>query len=57
VCYLEVGQGQVAKVDVTFESGQAPTGSLEGLSVELVDDKSEFGSSRVGRWFGPPDAS
>lgn len=52
VCYLEFGHDSVAKVDVTFLSGQRPTGDLEGPSPELVADKSEFGSSRIARWFG-----
>jgi sulfide:quinone oxidoreductase len=51
ICYLEFGDNQVAKVDVTFVSGQAPRGSLEGPSFELVADKSAFGTSRVRRWF------
>jgi sulfide:quinone oxidoreductase len=52
VCYLEFGRDQVAKVNVTFRSGQAPTGGLEGPSADLVADKAEFGSSRIERWFG-----
>ena len=32
ICYLEFGADQVAKVDVTFLSGQAPVGTLEGPS-------------------------
>jgi sulfide:quinone oxidoreductase len=52
VCYLEFGHNQVAKVDVTFVSGQAPRGTLEGPSRALVADKADFGSSRVQRWFG-----
>jgi sulfide:quinone oxidoreductase len=52
LCYLELGHEQVAKVDVTFMSGQRPTGSLVGPSRELVADKSEFGTSRITRWFG-----
>jgi sulfide:quinone oxidoreductase len=51
LCYLEFGRNQVAKVDVTFVSGQAPHGNLEGPSPELVADKAAFGSSRVQRWF------
>src|SRR6266566_960421 len=35
LCYLEFGQNQVARVDVTFLSGQAPTGGLEGPSPAL----------------------
>ncbi len=52
ICYLEFGDHQVAKVDVTFVSGQAPHGELEGPSAVLVSDKVEFGTSRVRRWFG-----
>jgi sulfide:quinone oxidoreductase len=53
MCYLEFGDNQVAKVDVTFLSGQAPTGGLDGPSPAYVADKVEFGRSRIGRWFGP----
>jgi sulfide:quinone oxidoreductase len=53
LCYLEFGHDNVAKVDVTFVSGQAPFGGLEGPSPELAADKVEFGTSRVQRWFGP----
>jgi sulfide:quinone oxidoreductase len=52
VCYLEFGGDQVAKVEVTFVSGQAPNGRLEGPSPALHDDKVDFGRSRVQRWFG-----
>lgn len=56
ICYLEFGHDSVAKVDVTFMTGQAPFGDLEGPSPALVADKAEFGSSRVARWFGHPGA-
>ena len=36
ICYLEFGDDQVAKVDVTFLSGQAPHGALEGPSPALA---------------------
>ncbi|MDQ1698544.1 MAG: sulfide:quinone oxidoreductase [Frankiaceae bacterium] len=52
VCYVELGRGAVAKVDVTFTPGQAPVGDLEGPSAELVADKEQFGTSRIARWFG-----
>ena len=52
VCYLEFGHDEVAKVEVTFLSGAAPRGALEGPSSALAADKAEFGSSRVRRWFG-----
>lgn len=52
ICYLEFGGGRVAEVDVTFESGHAPHGTLNGPSIGLQSDKVEFGRSRVQRWFG-----
>ena len=52
MCYLEFGHDQVARVDVTFLSGAAPVGDLEGPSQELAVDKAEFGTTRVRRWFG-----
>ena len=52
ICYMEVGNDQVAKVDVTFMAGQRPSGALEGPDAALVADKSEFGTSRISRWFG-----
>ena len=51
ICYLEFGHDLVAKVDVTFVSGQVPSGSLEGPSIDLAADKTAFGSERVHRWF------
>jgi sulfide:quinone oxidoreductase len=51
VCYLEFGHDQVAKVEVTFLSGQSPNGQLEGPSSLLAEDKATFGSDRIRRWF------
>jgi sulfide:quinone oxidoreductase len=51
LCYLEFGHDAVAKVDVTFRSGESPFGSMEGPSAELAADKELFGSTRVARWF------
>jgi sulfide:quinone oxidoreductase len=52
ICYLEMGRENVAKVEVTFLSGQAPTGGLQGPSPAFVEDKRAFGATRVQRWFG-----
>jgi len=52
VCYVELGRGAVAKVDVMFTPGQPPVGGLEGPAPELAADKEEFGASRIRRWFG-----
>lgn len=54
ICYMQVGRDMVAKVDVTFVSGQSPVGDIEGPSVGLVADKTAFGSERSRRWFGKP---
>ena len=51
VCYLEFGGGMVATVDVTFLSGKAPVGEIEGPSAALAASKEQFGSSRISRWF------
>jgi len=53
MCYLEFGHDQVARVDVTFLSGQAPIGDMDGPSEAFARDKVEFGSSRIARWFNP----
>jgi sulfide:quinone oxidoreductase len=52
MCYLEFGEDQVARVDVTFLSGQAPFGDMDGPSEAFAADKVDFGSSRIQRWFG-----
>jgi len=52
ICYLEFGHDQVARVSVTFLSGEAPVGDLEGPSYEIAADKGHFGTSRIQRWFG-----
>jgi len=51
ICYLEFGHDLVARVDVTFLSGAPPVGGLEGPSAALAADKSDFGASRIRRWF------
>lgn len=56
-CYLEFGGGLVAKVDVDFLSGSAPTGHFNAPSVENADEKRAFGSSRRRRWFGTSEPS
>jgi sulfide:quinone oxidoreductase len=52
ICYLEFGHEQVARVEVTFMSGEAPVGTLQGPSEEIARNKTEFGATRVKRWFG-----
>lgn len=52
ICYVEFGEHKVARVDVTFRSGERPTGQFDEPSELYAADKSEFGSSRIRRWFG-----
>jgi sulfide:quinone oxidoreductase len=52
ICYLEFGDDQVAKVEVSFLAGGTPKGALEGPSLAIAADKAKFGSSRIKRWFG-----
>ena len=52
ICYIEFGQNQVGKVEVDFLSGPKPSGKFHGASEAIVAEKSDFGSSRVRRWFG-----
>jgi sulfide:quinone oxidoreductase len=50
-CFLEFGHDEVARVQVKFVSGQPPVGQYEEPSESLALDKSEFGASRIQRWF------
>jgi len=52
ICYLEFGHDQVARVDVTFVTGEKPIGIFDAPSQAFAADKVEFGTSRIQRWFG-----
>lgn len=51
-CYIEFGADRIARVDVDFFSGPAPTGTFHTPSAALRADKNRFGASRRARWFG-----
>ncbi|HEY8218080.1 MAG TPA: FAD-dependent oxidoreductase [Acidimicrobiia bacterium] len=51
-CYIEFGDGHVARFDADFMTGPAPTSTFLEASLELAESKREFGSSRRARWFG-----
>ncbi len=51
-CYIEFGGGRIGSVDIDFLSGPNRTGSLNPPSVEQMERKQLFGSSRRARWFG-----
>lgn len=57
ICYIEFGHDRVARVEVTFRSGEPPDGQFDEPSALLLADKAEFGTSRVQRWFGRDWAS
>jgi sulfide:quinone oxidoreductase len=50
-CYVEFGDGLVAKVDADFLTGPTPVVPLLGPSRLYADEKAEFGASRRRRWF------
>jgi sulfide:quinone oxidoreductase len=50
-CYVEFGDGRVARVDIDFLSGPEKTGTFKAPSKELAEEKEQFGSSRRARWF------
>lgn len=51
ICYMEFGDDEVARIDVTFQAGQAPHGSMDGPSRANADLKQAFGEERARRWF------
>jgi sulfide:quinone oxidoreductase len=51
-CYVEFGDGMVAKVEVNFLGGPEPTALISAASRELADEKAAFGASRRQSWFG-----
>jgi sulfide:quinone oxidoreductase len=52
ICYIEYGNEEVARVEVTFRSGEPPSGVFGAPSHESAADKARFGSDRIRRWFG-----
>jgi sulfide:quinone oxidoreductase len=51
-CYIEFGDGLVAKVVADFLSGPTPTARLAGPSREIAAEKVAFAEDRRQRWFG-----
>ena len=51
-CYVEFGDGRIGRVDVDFFSGPQPTGTFRAATVEMMQEKIEFGATRRAYWFG-----
>lgn len=51
-CYIEFGGGRIGSVDIDFLSGPERTGTFNAPSVEQMERKRLFGSTRRARWFG-----
>lgn len=51
-CYIEFGEDRIARVDIDFLSGPEKTGVFNAPSLDLREEKNEFGSIRKARWFG-----
>jgi sulfide:quinone oxidoreductase len=52
ICYIEMGGGEVARVDVNFLAGEAPTAYFKAPSAAYAAEKREFAATRLHRWFG-----
>ncbi|HTT86718.1 MAG TPA: FAD-dependent oxidoreductase [Acidimicrobiales bacterium] len=52
ICYVEMGDGTVGRVDVDFMSGPAPSARFSSPSLQIAEEKRQFGVSRRERWFG-----
>lgn len=52
LCFVELGDGRIGRVEVTSLSGEKPLGTFDAPSRELREHKADFGSRRVKRWFG-----
>ncbi|MGB6457739.1 MAG: FAD-dependent oxidoreductase [Streptosporangiaceae bacterium] len=52
ICYIEMGDSTIGKVDVNFLSGPAPVAVYTPPSLATADDKRNFAAARRARWFG-----
>lgn len=52
ICYIETGARGVARVDVNFLAGPAPTALFSAPSPELSAEKRAGAAERRARWFG-----
>ena len=52
MCYIEMGDDTIGRVNVNFLSGPAPTALFTPPSLEGAEEKRRFAASRRQRWFG-----
>ena len=52
ICYVEMGDSTIGKVNVNFLSGPAPTALFTPPSLAGADEKRSFAAHRRRRWFG-----
>jgi len=52
LCFVEMGDGKVGRVDVHFRATGGPTAPLLGPAERYAAEKAEFGAIRRARWFG-----
>ena len=50
-CYMEIGGGKVAKINVNFLGGEKPHVSIEGPPDDFRSDKEQFEILRREKWF------
>ena len=50
-CYIEFGDGSVAKVDIDFRSGPQPVATFADPSTAFAAEKADFATTRRARWF------
>jgi len=51
-CYVEFGEGRVARVNVDFFSGPVPIGTHHEASIALSAEKNSLEQHHTGLWFG-----
>jgi sulfide:quinone oxidoreductase len=51
LCFIEMGEREVGRVDVHFRAAGGPTAPLLGPSATYAAEKADFGAVRRARWF------
>ena len=52
VCYVELGDDLVGRIDVNFLSYDTPVAKFAAPTAQLFEEKQEWGATRAARWFG-----